>query len=86
VMATFYFIKREDFSDTLAITELLLKDREDLIHKVVGWMLREVGNRNQKKEENFLNKNYKDMPRIMLRYAIEKLPERKRLTYLYGRI
>jgi len=62
------------------------KTEEDLIHKAVGRMLREVGNRNQKKEENFLNKNYKDMLHTMLRYAIKKLPERKRLTYLYGRI
>ena len=85
VMATFYFIKRDDFSDTLAIAELLLKDKEDLIHKAVGWMLREVGNRNLKKEESFLNKHYKDMPRTMLRYAIEKLPEVKRQAYLYGK-
>jgi 3-methyladenine DNA glycosylase AlkD len=85
VMATFYFIKRDDFSDTLAIAELLLKDEEGLIHKAVGWMLREVGNRNLKKEESFLNKHYKDMPRTMLRYAIEKLPEKKRQAYLHGK-
>jgi 3-methyladenine DNA glycosylase AlkD len=85
VMATFYFIRRDDFLDTLTIAELLLKDGEDLINKAVGWMLREVGNRNLKKEESFLNKHYKDMPRTMLRYAIEKLPERKRLAYLYGK-
>jgi len=86
VIATFYFIKRDDFSDAISIAELLLKDEEDLIYKAVGWMLREVGNRNLKKEESFLNKHYKDMPRTMLRYAIEKLPEKKRLDYLYGRI
>jgi 3-methyladenine DNA glycosylase AlkD len=85
VMATFYFIKKEDFSDILAIAELLLKAEEDLIHKAVGWMLREVGNRNLKKEEMFLSKHYKDMPRTMLRYAIEKFPEKKRLAYLHGK-
>ncbi len=85
VMATFYFIKKEDFSDTLAIAELLLKDEEDLIHKAVGWMLREVGNRNLKKEESYLNKHYKNMPRTMLRYAIEKFSEKKRQVYLYGK-
>lgn len=86
VIATFYFIKRDDFSDAMAIGELLLKDKEDLIHKAVGWMLREVGNRNLEIEEKFLNKHYKGMPRTMLRYAIEKLPKEKRLAYLYGRI
>ena len=85
VMATFHFSKKEDFSDTLAIDEFLLKDEEDLIHKAVGWMQREVDNRNLKKEESFLNKHYKDMPRTMLRYAIEKFPERKRLAYLHGK-
>jgi len=84
VMATFYFIKRESFSDTLAIAELLLHDQEDLIHKAVGWMLREVGKRNQNVEERFLVKHYKEMPRTMLRYAIEKLPEMERLAYLHG--
>jgi len=84
VMSTFHFVKREDFSDTLAIAELLLGDREDLIHKAVGWMLREVGNRNRKAEERFLTKHYKQMPRTMLRYAIEKLSEPHRQGYLHG--
>jgi 3-methyladenine DNA glycosylase AlkD len=84
VMSTFHFVKREDFSDTLAIAELLLGDREDLIHKAVGWMLREVGKRNPGNEERFLAKHYKQMPRTMLRYAIEKLPETERLAYLHG--
>ena len=84
VLATFYFVKREDFSDTLAIAELLLNDKEDLIHKAVGWMLREVGKRNRNVEERFLEKQYKVMPRTVLRYAIEKLPERERLAYLHG--
>ena len=85
VMSTFHFIKREDFSDTLAIAELLLHDQEDLIHKAVGWMLREMGKRNRNGEERFLVKYYKKMPRTMLRYAIEKLPEIERLAYLHGK-
>ncbi len=85
VMSTFYFIKREDFSDTLAIAELLLNDREDLIHKAMGWMLREIGKRNRDIEEKFLSKHYKKMPRTMLRYAIEKLPEFDRQAYLHGK-
>ena len=84
VMATFHFIKRDDFSDTVAIAEVLLHDREDLIHKAVGWMLREVGKRNRHVEERFLAQHYKEMPRTMLRYAIEKLPEIERLAYLHG--
>ena len=84
VMSTFHFVKREDFSDTLAIAELLLGDSEDLIHKAVGWMLREVGKRNRKVEEGFLTRHYKRMPRTMLRYAIEKLPETDRHAYLHG--
>ncbi|MCP4680906.1 MAG: DNA alkylation repair protein [Desulfobacterales bacterium] len=84
VMATFHFIRKEAFSDTLIIAESLLDDQEDLIHKAVGWMLREVGNRNRDVEEKFLTKHYKEMPRTMLRYAIEKLPEIERLAYLHG--
>lgn len=84
VMSTFYFIKKKDFSDISAIGELLLNDREDLIHKAVGWMLRETGKRNQATLENFLLNHYKKMPRTMLRYAIEKLPEIQRQAYLKG--
>jgi 3-methyladenine DNA glycosylase AlkD len=81
-MATFYFITQNEFNDTLKIAEMLLKDQEDLIHKAVGWMLREIGKRNLEIEESFLKKHYQNMPRTMLRYAIEKFPEEKRKSYL----
>ena len=64
----------------------MLNDKEDLSHKAVGWMLREVGKRNLPLEEEFMKENYKDMPRTMLRYAIEKFPESKRQRYLKGKI
>ncbi len=86
VMSTFYFIKRNDFDDTLNLSEKLKHDPEDLIHKAVGWMLREIGNRNLVIEEMFLKPHYQDMPRTMLRYAIEKFPEKKRKAYLKGKI
>lgn len=82
MLATFHFIEHDQFGDTLNIAEALLSDRHDLIHKAVGWMLREVGKRNLKTEENFLRKNHTAMPRTMLRYAIEKFPETKRRKYL----
>ena len=86
IMSTFYFIKRNEFDDTLSLSERLKQDPEDLIHKAVGWMLREIGNRNIATEETFLKIHYQDMPRIMLRYAIEKFPEDKRQAYLKGKI
>ncbi|MEX2346655.1 MAG: DNA alkylation repair protein [Balneolaceae bacterium] len=82
IMATFPYIKENDFQDTLKISEKLLNDMHDLIHKAVGWMLREIGNRDLKTEEEFLRKHYRTMPRVMLRYAIEKFPEDKRQFYL----
>ena len=84
MMATSYFIVHNDFADTLKIAEILLNDKEDLIHKAVGWMLREIGKRDFELEENFLRKHCKEIPRIMLRYAIEKFPEEKRKSYLKG--
>lgn len=86
IIATFWFIKQGSFEDTLAIAEQLLGDREDLLHKAAGWMLREVGNRDATAAERFLRCHCRRMPRTMLRYAIEKLPERTRRAYLDGTI
>lgn len=86
IMATFYYIKRHQFDDTLTIADMLLEDDEDLIHKAVGWMLREIGKRDLPTEERFLIERYPRMPRTMLRYAIERFPEDKRLGYLKGKI
>lgn len=82
IISTYTFIRKGDFKDTLKISELLLTDKEDLIHKAVGWMLREVGNRNIKPETDFLDKYAHKMPRTMLRYAIEKFPEKLRQKYM----
>lgn len=87
VLATFYYIKKGEYSETLRIAQLLLKDEEDLIQKAVGWMLREVGKRiGEDKEESFLKRYYRQMPRTMLRYAIERFAEPKRKRYLMGLI
>lgn len=86
IMATFHFIRLRRFADTLKIAKILLNDREDLIHKAVGWMLREVGKRDAECEESFLKEHYREMPRTMLRYAIEKFPPSRRRMYLDGSI
>ena len=86
IIATFYFIKEGEFTEAMKIARMLLSDKEDLIHKAVGWMLREIGKRHLPTEEHFLKKHYKKMPRTMLRYAIEKFPEAKRQRYLKGTI
>lgn len=82
IVSTLCFIKNDQFSDTLRIAKILLFDKEDLIHKAVGWMLREVGKRDQSIEERFLSKYCQIMPRTMLRYAIERFSEPKRQSYL----
>ncbi len=82
IISTYQFIENNLFQPTFKIAELLLHDEHDLIHKAVGWMLREVGNRNQETEEIFLKKYVNFMPRTMLRYAIEKFSKNKRIFYL----
>jgi len=82
ILSTFIFIDNNDFEDALNISELLLHDKHDLIHKAVGWALREIGKRDQDIEERFLTKYCLQMPRTMLRYAIEKFDEEKRKFYL----
>lgn len=82
ILSTFHFIRNGDFDETLKIAKMLLSDPHDLIHKAVGWMLREVGKRNRAREDDFLGKHCRKMPRTMLRYAIEKHPEKMRRRYL----
>lgn len=84
MISTYYFIKNDEFEDAIAIAELLIEDENDLIQKAVGWMLREVGNKDLKTEEKFLKKYHKVMGRTALRYAIEKFPEKIRKAYLAG--
>jgi len=84
IVSTFYFIRKNYFLDTLKVSKLLLEDKEDLIHKAVGWMIREIGKRDLKEEIKFLDVYYKKMPRTMLRYSIEKFDEKLRLKYLKG--
>jgi 3-methyladenine DNA glycosylase AlkD len=84
IIATFCYIKQHQFEETLKIAEILLHDRHDLIQKAVGWMLREMGKRDQAIETAFLNAHYMTMPRTMLRYAIERYPEPFRQAYLKG--
>lgn len=81
-----HFIRNNDFKDCINLAEILLNHKHDLIHKAVGWLLREVGKRDITTEKQFLNKYYKNMPRTMLRYAIEKFPNEERQDYLKGRI
>ena len=86
IIATYHFIKRRDFADTFGIVTQLLADKEDLIHKAVGWMLREVGKRDLQAEIAFLAEHYRDLPRTALRYAIERFPEEQLRQYLKGEI
>lgn len=86
MITTLHFIRQHDFNDALSLAEILLNHPHDLMHKAVGWMLREVGNRNLGKERGFLNKYYREMPRTMLRYAIEKFDPNLREQYLKGQV
>jgi 3-methyladenine DNA glycosylase AlkD len=86
IIATFHFIKQGDLDETFRIAAWLLSDPEDLIHKAVGWMLREAGKRDVTAAETFLGAHYRRMPRTMLRYAIERLPEARRQAYLKGAV
>jgi 3-methyladenine DNA glycosylase AlkD len=84
VLATHYFIRQGDLDETFRIADILLDDEHDLVHKAVGWMLREAGQRDMRRLRAFLATRHHTMPRTMLRYAIEKMPERERRTYLTG--
>jgi 3-methyladenine DNA glycosylase AlkD len=86
IIATLAFIREHTFSHTKKIAEMLMHDEHDLMHKAVGWMLREMGKRNEKELVDFLKKHYQQMPRTMLRYSIEKFPEDLRKKYLNGEI
>jgi 3-methyladenine DNA glycosylase AlkD len=86
IVSTYEFIRNKDYKDTLKIAKILIHDKHDLIHKAVGWMLREVGKRNLKAEIEFLDKHYKQMPRTMLRYAIEKFDLKLRKHYMESAI
>lgn len=82
ILATFAFIKEDDFKESLKIAEILINDKHDLIHKAIGWMLREIGKRSLATEEKFLQEHVLRIPRTTLRYAIERFPENKRQRYL----
>lgn len=86
IMACLHFIRQRDFADALKLSERLQKDGEDLIHKAVGWMLREIGKRDLPVEQSFLKTRYRRMPRTMLRYAIERFPKEERGRYLRSEV
>ncbi len=88
MISTFQFIKeKKEYEETFKIAEILLTDKNDLIQKAVGWMLRELGKRvSEKAERGFLDKHYKNMGRTALRYSIERFPEKTRLSYLKGTV
>ena len=82
IVSTFYFIRQNRFVESIGIAQMLKNDKHDLIHKAIGWMLREIGKRNQEVEERFLRKYYKTMPRTMLRSAIEKFSKERKEFYM----
>jgi 3-methyladenine DNA glycosylase AlkD len=86
IIATQHFIRNGEVDETFRVADILLHDEHDLIHKAVGWMLREAGKRDPAAERQFLASRYRTMPRTMLRYAIERFPARERQAYLRGTI
>jgi len=82
VLTTLHFIKKGDITDILKLAELLITHKHDLMHKAIGWMLREAWKKEPKKIEDFISKHFREMPRTMLRYSIEKLEEKKRQMFL----
>jgi 3-methyladenine DNA glycosylase AlkD len=84
IVSTYAFIKNGEFADTLRISEVLFDDKEDLIHKAMGWMLREVGKKDVEILKDFIRINYRKIPRTTLRYAIERFPEKERKKFLKG--
>lgn len=82
IISTFIFIRNNQFADTLKLSELLMNDSHDLIHKAIGWMLREVGKKDEEVLTSFLDDHYKRMPRTMLRYAIERLSKEQKEHYM----
>ncbi len=86
IITTHYFIREGSYETTLQLADILINHPHDLIHKAVGWMLREIGNRTPLLEREYLRTRYMRMPRTMLRYAIEKFPEHERQAYLRGSV
>jgi len=86
MISAFYWIRKGEFTDALALAEKLKNHAHDLMHKAVGWMVREVGNRNFEVANEFLRKHYRSLPRTLLRYAIERFPEELRQDFLKGRV
>jgi len=82
IISTFEFIRKKEFKESFKIANILMQDKHDLIHKAVGWMLREIGKKDQAQEKEFLNKHYKTMPRTMLRYAIKRFSKEDKMFYM----